>query len=201
MSSTFVASPETPATDPVLHGSTARIASVLDLTTLETTAGLPARLTNLGQSEVISSVNLSAQNAVANQQAHSQLAVSVLGQAVHRVASLGPLEARSSVDVLSNNETAQTIADLKAAAQAFPGGSGGRIVPGGTALWHVIQNLIRKINARLEGDGTLGSPFKLLDGGPIFAEAPVTFAFPGIAAGSVAFTTTQQAVNVSTPSR
>lgn len=195
MSSTFIA--DTKGTTP--PGPLTEVASVLQVTSLDTTGGQSARLSNLGQANVVSNVDRSAQNAVANQQAHAQLALSVLGQAVTSVQNLGPMEARSSVDILTNNEMAQTIADLKATTQAFAGGRGGGGRPGPVSLWRIVQRLILRINQRLEGDGSLARPFRILDQGPIFSQAPVSFAFPNTPAGSVAFTTTKNAVNVATP--
>jgi len=79
----------------------------------------PAMLSNLAYANLVANTNLAQQNAVANQQAMNELGIAVLGKAVNTVSNLGPLEARSAVDVLTNNELAQTIADLKATVQAF----------------------------------------------------------------------------------
>jgi len=79
----------------------------------------PAMLSNLHFSNVVANTNLASQNAVANQQAMNELGVSVTAKAVNTVSNLGPLEARSAVDILSNDEVAQTILDLKSAVQAF----------------------------------------------------------------------------------
>lgn len=83
----------------------------------------PAMLSNLAYSNTIANTNLSQQNAVANQQAMNELSISVVGKTVNNISNLGPLAARSAVDVLTDNELAQTIADLKAALQAFQGAS------------------------------------------------------------------------------
>lgn len=80
----------------------------------------PAMISNLAYANLVSNTNLSQQNAVSNQQAMNELGIAVVGKTVNNVANLGPLEARSAVDILSNNELAQTIADLKATLQAFP---------------------------------------------------------------------------------
>lgn len=193
MPSTFVVDPKDPSGSNVTPPALPQTASVLDLTSLEVDAGQPARLNNLSHANVVSNVNRSAQNAVSNQQAHSQLAVTILGQAVTGVQSLGPAEARSSVDVLSNNEVAQALADLKAAAQGFSGGGGGvPVVP----LWSLLRRLVELINQRLQGDGTLARPFRLVDGGPVFSQATVTFAFPGKPAGTLSFSVTDSAVQV-----
>lgn len=83
----------------------------------------PAMFSNLLFSNVVATTNLSSQNAVANQQSMNELNISVTAKSTNAVSDLGPLEARSAVDILSNNEVAQTIADLKASLQAFSGDS------------------------------------------------------------------------------
>lgn len=85
----------------------------------KTIADQPAILANLALSNVISNINLSQQNAVANQQAMNELSISIVGKVVNSLTNLSPLEARSAVDVLTNNEVAQQIADLKATVAAF----------------------------------------------------------------------------------
>lgn len=92
---------------------------VLAIGNLKSVAEQPAMLSNLAYSNTIANTNLSQQNAVANQQAMNELGISIVGKTVNKVADLGPLEARSAVDVLSNNELAQTIADLKSSLEAF----------------------------------------------------------------------------------
>ncbi len=87
-----------------------------------------AVLANISLGNVIANINLAQQNAVANQQAMNQVGATVTGKVVNAVLNIGPLEARSAQDVLSNNELAQTIADLKAALESFSHstGSGGQ---------------------------------------------------------------------------
>ncbi|MBB1087044.1 RebB family R body protein [Lysobacter sp. SG-8] len=84
----------------------------------------PAMLSNLAYSNVVSSNNIGQQNAVSNQQAGNQLGTPLVAKAVNLVSDMGPLAARSAVDVLSNNELSQTIADLKSSVQAFAGPQG-----------------------------------------------------------------------------
>lgn len=79
----------------------------------------PSMLSNLAYSNAVSTNNLGQQNAVSNQQAGNQLGVSLMAKATKTVSDLDPLAARSAVDVLTNNELAQTIADLKATVEAF----------------------------------------------------------------------------------
>lgn len=97
----------------------AETATVIGVANLKSVAEQPAMLSNLAYSNLVANTNLLQQNAVANQQAMNELGISVVGKVVNSLTNLGPLEARSAVDVLSNNELAQTIADLKATLQAF----------------------------------------------------------------------------------
>lgn len=86
---------------------------------LKAIAEQPAMISNLAYGNTVANTNLSQQNAVANQQAMNELGVAITGRTVARVGNLGPLEARSAVDVLTNDELAQTLADLKSTLQAF----------------------------------------------------------------------------------
>lgn len=79
----------------------------------------PAMLSNMAYSNMVANTNLSMQNAVSNQQAMNELNVSVTAAAVSTVKDLGPLEARSAVDILTNDELASEIAGLKATIEAF----------------------------------------------------------------------------------
>lgn len=97
--------------------------TVIGVTNLKSVGEQPAMLSNLAYSNTVSNTNLSQQNAVANQQAMNELGIAVVGKTVNKVSDLGPLEARSAVDILTNNELAQTIADLKASLQAFQKGA------------------------------------------------------------------------------
>ncbi|MFL6628036.1 MAG: R body protein [Burkholderiaceae bacterium] len=81
----------------------------------------PAMLSNLAYSNTVANTNLSQQNAVANQQAMNELGISIVAKASNTVSNLSPMEARAAVDVLTNDELAQTIADMKATLQAFTG--------------------------------------------------------------------------------
>lgn len=98
-----------------------RIIEAVAIGNLKSISEQPAMLSNLAYSNVVANTNLSMQNAVANQQAMNELGVAVTGKAVKTVSDLGPLEARSAVDILTNDEVAQAITDLKAAVQAFAG--------------------------------------------------------------------------------
>ena len=79
----------------------------------------PAMLSNLAYSNTVANTNLSWQNAVSHQQAMNELGLSVTAASVNTVKNLTPLEARSAVDVLTNDELAAEIAGLKATLQAF----------------------------------------------------------------------------------
>lgn len=100
-------------------------ATVLGITNLKSVGEQPAMLSNLAYSNTIANTNLSQQNAVANQQAMNELGISIVGKTVNKVSDLGPVEARCVVDVLTNNELAQTIADLKAVIKSFPNSNRG----------------------------------------------------------------------------
>lgn len=156
--------------------------NVLEVTSLNANAGQPARLSNLGYSNVVTNTNACSQNAVANQQAHSQLALSILGSTTGRVQSLTPLEARSSVDVLTNDEVAQTLADLGSVLAAF-GAPRRPHRPG--RLRHELDEMIRLLSrilktisgdARISGDGTAENPYTAQKG-PIFVQAAITLGF------------------------
>jgi hypothetical protein len=93
---------------------------------LKALAEQPAMLSNLVYSNLVANTNLSQQNAIACQQAMNEFGIAVTGKAVSLISNLGPAEARSAVDVLSNNQLAQAIADLKAMLQASPSLQGGQ---------------------------------------------------------------------------
>ncbi|XWO47385.1 R body protein [[Pseudomonas] boreopolis] len=76
-------------------------------------------ISNLAFSNLTANTDLAQKNAVSNQQAMNGLGLSIVAKAANTVSNLGPLEARSAVDILTNDELAQTIADLKATVQAF----------------------------------------------------------------------------------
>lgn len=86
---------------------------------LKSVAEQPAMLSNLAFANLVSNVNLSQQNAVSNQQAMNQLALTVTGKIVNLLANLSPLEAAAATHLFTGNETAEDIADLKAADEAF----------------------------------------------------------------------------------
>ena len=77
----------------------------------------PAMLSNLAYSNTVANTNLSAQNAVSNQQALNELGVSILGKTVNVVSNLGPLESKSAQEILTGNTMGETIAALKAATE------------------------------------------------------------------------------------
>ncbi|MBN2069311.1 MAG: RebB family R body protein [Opitutales bacterium] len=108
--------PEQSTTLPPSLGETV---TVIGVSNLKSVAEQPAMLSNLSFSNTVANTNLSQQNAVANQQAMNELGVSILGKTVNKVSDLGPLEARSAVDILTNNELAQDMASLKASIQMF----------------------------------------------------------------------------------
>lgn len=101
------------------------VVSAVAIGNLKAISEQPAMLSNLAFANVVASNNLGQQNAVSNQRTVGELGLSVLAGGTNTVGNLGPMEARSAVDVLSNNELAQTIADLKSTLAAFTSPSGG----------------------------------------------------------------------------
>ncbi|MEM7251280.1 MAG: hypothetical protein AAF493_07655 [Pseudomonadota bacterium] len=87
----------------------------------QSTSQAAGALSNIAFSNVMQNNGRSQQNAVSNQQALSQTGVAVTGASARSVNRLGPLEARSAVDVLTNNELAQTIDDLSSVIAALSG--------------------------------------------------------------------------------
>jgi hypothetical protein len=81
--------------------------------------GQSAMLSNLTYANLISNINLSQQNAVANQQAMNQLLLTVTGKIVNMLANLSPLEAISATKLFTGNVLAEQLADLKATVDAF----------------------------------------------------------------------------------
>ncbi|HNB02227.1 hypothetical protein [Nitrosomonas sp.] len=76
-------------------------------------------LSNLAYSNVISSNDLSTKNLVSNQDAQNKLRLLILSKAVNQIQNNQPLQARSAMDMLTNNELAQTVTDLKAIVTTF----------------------------------------------------------------------------------
>jgi len=184
--------PPVPSPAQDLAPSLVTITNVIDLTSLDATGGKPSRLSNLGYSNVISSTNQCTQNAVTNQQAHAQLALSITGKTVNRVQNLGPMLARSSVDVLTDNSVADEIAGLRAAIEAFSGGGGKPSPVRWKALLQAIQKLLAQIrhinavNAHVQGSGTFDDPYRV-EQGRLFVAVPITLGFPFVEAGKVTF--------------
>ena len=85
------------------------------------TAQQPAMLSNLAYTNQVSSNDLAAKAQLSNQDAMNRLRLGILARAVDAVQRTGPLTARSSVEVVSANEAAQDLADLRSAASAATG--------------------------------------------------------------------------------
>jgi hypothetical protein len=104
---------------PVLSPSLAEAETILAISSLKSIAEQPAMLSNLAYANLVANTNLSQQNAVANQQAMNELGISIVGKTVNTVSNLGPLEARSAVDILTDNALSDEIASLRAVVQSF----------------------------------------------------------------------------------
>jgi hypothetical protein len=85
---------------------------------VKSVAEQPSMLSNLAYANLIANVNLAGQNAVSNQQAMNQLALTVTGKVVNLVANLSPMEAVAVVKLDTGNDIAEQISDLKAAVGA-----------------------------------------------------------------------------------
>jgi len=97
----------------------AEVVSAVAIGNLKAISEQPAMLSNLAYSNTVTNTNLSQQNAVANQQAMNELGISIVAKASNTISNLNPLEARSAVDVLTDNALADDIASLKATVEAF----------------------------------------------------------------------------------
>lgn len=95
------------------------VISAVAIGNLKAISEQPAMLSNLAHANLVANTNLSQQNAVSHQQSLNELNLSILAKASNTVSNLQPLEARSAVDILTNDELAQTIADMKGTLEAF----------------------------------------------------------------------------------
>jgi hypothetical protein len=86
---------------------------------VKSVAEQPSMLSNLAYANLIANVNLAGQNAVSNQQAMNQLALTVTGKVVNLVANFSPLEAAAVVKLDTGNDVAEQLADLKGTLAAF----------------------------------------------------------------------------------
>ena len=127
-----------------------KVVSAVAIGNLKAISEQPAMLSNLAFSNVVNSNNLGQQNAVANQQAVGELGISVLAKGSNTISNLDPLSARSAVDVLTNNELAETIADLKAVLQAF-GDTDGRLPAG----WWARVRALLALGLEVDAEGRL----------------------------------------------
>ncbi|WP_434030911.1 hypothetical protein [[Pseudomonas] boreopolis] len=121
---------------------------------LKSIAEQPAMVSNLAFSNFTANTDLAQKSAVSNQQAMNGLGLSIVAKASNTVSNLGPLEARSEVDVLTNNGVAQAIADLKSAIEAFAGPQGGD----GPVVWSKVVKALLKLGVYLDEAGHLIVP-------------------------------------------
>lgn len=86
------------------------VISAVAIGNLKAIAEQPAMLSNLAYSNVVANTNLSAQNAVANQQSMNELGITVIARATNTIANLGPdpLVVHTVLNNTANDETAQT---------------------------------------------------------------------------------------------
>ena len=136
------------------------VASAVAIGNLKAISEQPAMLSNLAFANAVSSTNLGQQNAVSNQRAVSELGISTLARGSNTVSSLGPMEARAAVAVLTDNGLAETIAALESAVQAFaaapPGPAGLR--PGTLAGFLKLLEQLLKLGVSINAQGQLVVP-------------------------------------------
>ncbi|KUF20977.1 hypothetical protein [Xanthomonas phaseoli] len=130
------------------------VVSAVAIGNLKAISEQPAMLSNLAYSNVLASNNLGQQNAVSNQQAVTELGIPVVAKATNSLSNIGPLEARSAVDVLTSNELAQTITDLKATVSAFLVTSGAKLPDG----WWQRLMLLLEMNLSVDSQHRLVIP-------------------------------------------
>jgi len=90
--------------------------TALAIANIKSVAEQPAMLCNLMFGNLVNNTNLSQQNAIANQQAMYEVGRAVTGKVVNTVLALGPMEARSALQILTGNAVAEEKMDLQAAA-------------------------------------------------------------------------------------
>ena len=79
----------------------------------------PAMLSNLAYANAVQSTDMVAKNATSSQQGLNEVGQAVVSRGAGELLKIGPLEARSAVDVLTDNALAEAIADLKGTLAAF----------------------------------------------------------------------------------
>ncbi len=89
------------------------------INSIKSIAEQPAVLANLALANLINNVNTSQQNAITNQQSMNQIQATVTAKLVVMLTTLGPLEAMSAQQLLTNNSLTQDLADLKAIIESF----------------------------------------------------------------------------------
>jgi hypothetical protein len=93
------------------------VVTAVDVANVRAIAEQPAMLANLAFANLVANTNLAQQNAVANQQLMNQLGGAILARAAS-IATDPPLD-KAAVQVITPEDLAKTIADLKATLQAW----------------------------------------------------------------------------------
>lgn len=179
----------TSTSSPQPSADVANIATVGAITSLTSEGNQPSLLSNLAYSHIVQVQNGSAQNAIANQRSHSQVAVAVLGKSVNAVQNLTPSQTRAAVDVLTGSEPASQLTALQSMLAAFtkqPSGGGGSKSEFGLlqqllATLRVVSDDLKKVferNEELQGSGTPEDPFE--SKALLYVEPPVALVFAGV---------------------
>ena len=89
------------------------VASVA-IANVKAVAEQPALLSNLNQGNLVANVNLAQQNGLSQQQAMNDVLIAVTGKTINLVTNLSPLESMATLKLVSGNDLAQQLADLRA---------------------------------------------------------------------------------------
>jgi hypothetical protein len=101
--------------DPFSSGLPDDIRESVAISNIKSVGEQPSMLSNLSFSNLITNDNLSQQNAISNQQAMNQLAITVAAKATNRISDPDPRDAISINELDTGNDLAAQLAELRAA--------------------------------------------------------------------------------------
>lgn len=166
----------------------ANIATVGAITSLTSEGNQPSLVSNLAYANTLQAQNGSAQNAVANQHSHAQVATAIVGKAVNAVQNLTPGQTRAAVDVLTASEPASQLTALQSMRAAFtrkPNRGRGRpefgLLQQLLATLRILSDELKNVferNEELQGSGTPEAPFE--SKALLYVEPPVALVFAGV---------------------
>ena len=95
-----------------MNPSLQKVSSTIE-STLQTVAMQPSILSNMSLSNLVQNINMTQQNALANQQAMNQVGITVVGKMVNLIANLSPVEAAAAKLFLTENDLAAQLTELE----------------------------------------------------------------------------------------